>query len=78
MATGLVAAGGTLGALIPPSIPFIVFAILAEHSVGQLLLAGLAPGLLTLLGYLIAVAVWARIKMPAGARRAMFRMAAES
>lgn len=67
MATGLVAAGGTLGALIPPSIPFIVFAILAEHSVGQLLLAGLAPGLLTLLGYLIAVAVWARIKMPAGA-----------
>ena len=62
LATGSVAAGGTLGSLIPPSIPFILFAILAEESVGQLLLAGIVPGLLTLLFYLLTIAVWVRLR----------------
>lgn len=62
LATGVVAAGGTLGALIPPSIPFILFAILAEQSVGKLLLAGIAPGVLTLLAYLLVVALWVRFR----------------
>jgi tripartite ATP-independent transporter DctM subunit len=46
LATGVVAAGGTLGILIPPSTAFIVYAILTEQSIGRLLLAGVLPGLL--------------------------------
>lgn len=62
LATGVVAAGGTLGALIPPSIPFILFAILAEESVAKLLLAGIVPGVLTLLAYLFVVWLWVRFR----------------
>ncbi len=46
LATGCVAAGGGIGMLIPPSIVFIVYAILTEQSIGKLFIAGLAPGLL--------------------------------
>lgn len=46
LATGCVAAGGGLGMLIPPSIVFIVYAILTEQSIGKLFLAGVVPGLL--------------------------------
>ncbi len=46
LATGCVAAGGGLGMLIPPSIVFIVFAILTEQSIGKLFIAGVVPGLL--------------------------------
>ena len=46
LATGCVAAGGSLGMLIPPSIVFIVYAILTEQSIGKLFIAGVAPGLL--------------------------------
>lgn len=43
---GLVAAGGTLGIVIPPSIPLIVYGVIVEESVGKLFLAGIGPGLL--------------------------------
>lgn len=46
LATGCVAAGGGLGMLIPPSIVFIVYAILTEQSIGKLFIAGIVPGLL--------------------------------
>ncbi|MFN4271800.1 MAG: TRAP transporter large permease [Aliihoeflea sp.] len=46
LATGAVAAGGTLGFLIPPSTGFVVYAILTEQSIGQLFMAGILPGLL--------------------------------
>jgi tripartite ATP-independent transporter DctM subunit len=46
LATGCIAAGGTLGILIPPSTGFIVYAILTEESIGRLFLAGVFPGLL--------------------------------
>jgi tripartite ATP-independent transporter DctM subunit len=46
LATGCVAAGGTLGILIPPSIGFVIYGILTEQSIGKLLMAGLLPGLL--------------------------------
>lgn len=42
---GLLAAGGTLGILIPPSIPLIVYGVIAEESIGKLFLAGIGPGL---------------------------------
>src|SRR5258708_8296480 len=45
-AAGIIAAGGTLGILLPPSIPMILFAVAAEKSLGRLFLAGIGPGLL--------------------------------
>jgi C4-dicarboxylate transporter, DctM subunit len=45
-ATGIIAAGGTLGILLPPSITMILFAVAAEQSLGRLFLAGIGPGLL--------------------------------
>lgn len=46
---GLLAAGGTLGILIPPSIPLIVYGVITEESIGKLFLAGVVPGLLLIL-----------------------------
>jgi C4-dicarboxylate transporter DctM subunit len=46
---GLLAAGGTLGILIPPSVPLIVYGVIAEQSIGKLFLAGIGPGLALIL-----------------------------
>lgn len=51
LAAGVVAAGGTLAALIPPSAILVIYAIIVEESVGQLLIAGFLPGLLTAVAY---------------------------
>lgn len=56
LSTGTVAAGGTLGILIPPSTGFVVYAILTQESIGRLFLAGVIPGLL--LATLFIVAIW--------------------
>jgi C4-dicarboxylate transporter DctM subunit len=45
-AAGIIAAGGTLGILLPPSITMILYAVAAEQSLGRLFLAGIGPGLL--------------------------------
>jgi len=55
LATGSIAAGGTLGILIPPSIGFVIYAILTEESVGRLLLAGILPGLLLSALYMFTI-----------------------
>jgi len=47
LATGVVAVGGTLGIMIPPSTPFIVYAVMAEKSIGRLFAAGILPGIMT-------------------------------
>lgn len=60
-AAGCVAAGGTLGALIPPSGALIIFALLTEASIGQLFVAAVIPGLIAVLLYLSAVFVSVRI-----------------
>ena len=52
LATGSIAAGGTLGFLIPPSIGFIVYGMLTEQSIGKLLVAGMIPGLILALAYI--------------------------
>ncbi|MEN9890342.1 MAG: hypothetical protein RLY78_637 [Pseudomonadota bacterium] len=57
LTTGALAAGGTLGILIPPSVPLVVYAILTEQNVGKLFAAALLPGLLAMAGY-IAVIGW--------------------
>ena len=58
LATSAVAAGGTLGSLIPPSVLFIIYGIFTETSISRLFLAGVLPGLLTLAGFLLVIAVW--------------------
>lgn len=60
LAAGTVAAGGTLGALIPPSAPIILFALLTEASIGQLFVAAVIPGLMAALFYMLTIAVVVR------------------
>jgi tripartite ATP-independent transporter DctM subunit len=61
LATGTVAAGGTLGFLIPPSIGFIVYGMLTEQSIGKLLVAGMIPGLILAVAYMAIVVVWVKL-----------------
>ena len=55
LATGVCASGGTLDALIPPSISFVIYGIFAEVSVAKLLIAGIMPGILTAVCYMILI-----------------------
>jgi tripartite ATP-independent transporter DctM subunit len=55
LSTGVVAAGGTLGILIPPSTGFVIYAILTRESIGRLFLAGVLPGLLLLSMFILTV-----------------------
>jgi tripartite ATP-independent transporter DctM subunit len=58
LATASVAAGGTLGSLIPPSVLFIIYGIFTETSISKLFLAGVLPGLLSLAGFLLVIYLW--------------------
>ncbi|HQM90954.1 MAG TPA: TRAP transporter large permease [Syntrophales bacterium] len=58
LATGVVAAGGSLGILIPPSTIFIVYGIMTEQSVGKLFLAGVMPGILMTILFIATVFIW--------------------
>lgn len=60
LATSTVAVGGTLGSLIPPSVLFIVYGIFTEMSVSKLFVAGVLPGLLSLLGFLLVIYIWVK------------------
>lgn len=60
LATASVAAGGTLGSLIPPSVLFIIYGIFTETSISTLFLAGILPGILSLLGFLLVIWIWVR------------------
>lgn len=62
LSTGSIAAGGTLGILLPPSTGFVLYAILTEESIGQLFMAGVLPGLLLTGLFLIAIAVIVRLR----------------
>jgi len=57
LATGVAAAGGTLGSLIPPSVMLIIYAILTDESIGTLFMAGIIPGLLEALFYMVTIYV---------------------
>ena len=58
LATASVAAGGTLGSLIPPSVLFIIYGIFTETSISALFLAGILPGLISLAGFVLVIAIW--------------------
>ncbi len=79
LATGSVAAGGTLGILIPPSLGFILYAILTEQSIGKLFMAGILPGVLLAALFIVLIYVRARhnIKLgPPGPRTSILEKAA--
>lgn len=58
LATGTVAAGGTLGFLIPPSLGFVVYGILTEQSIGKLLVSGFLPGFMLAAAYVGVIMIW--------------------
>jgi tripartite ATP-independent transporter DctM subunit len=62
LATGSLAAGGTLGILIPPSVGFIFYAIVTEESVGKLFIAGILPGLLLAFLFMLTIYLMARYR----------------
>jgi len=62
LSTGVVAFGGTLAVLIPPSIPLVVYGIITETSIGKLLIAGLIPGIVTAVLHCVGIYVLARIR----------------
>ncbi len=61
LATGCVAAGGTLGYLIPPSSGFVIYAVLTEQPIAKLFIAGILPGLLLTGLFLGTIAIWTRL-----------------
>jgi len=61
LSTGALAAGGTLGILIPPSVILVIYAILAEQNIEKLFVAALIPGILAALGYMLAISIWVRV-----------------
>jgi tripartite ATP-independent transporter DctM subunit len=66
LAAGSIAAGGTLGILIPPSVVMVIYGILTEQNIGKLFIAGILPGIVAVGCYLAAVAVTVRIDKKAG------------
>jgi len=66
LACGCVAAGGSIGILIPPSIAFIIYAGLTEESIGKLFIAGIIPGLMEAVFYMITIYIMCKIKPELG------------
>lgn len=69
LSTGVVASVGTLGVLIPPSVPLMIYGLITEQSIGDLFLAGVIPGLLISLFFIFVIIGWVRID-PSIAQRA--------
>lgn len=76
LAAGAVAAGGTLSVMIPPSGILVIYGIITEESIGQLLIAGFLPGLLSALIYMVGIYIWCSISpsaAPSAGVRASWR-----
>ncbi|NOL48570.1 TRAP transporter large permease [Pelistega europaea] len=61
LATGALAAGGTLGILIPPSVILVIYAVLAEQNISVMFMAAMIPGLIALSGYILAILMYVRL-----------------
>ncbi|MCB1545639.1 MAG: TRAP transporter large permease subunit, partial [Rhodoblastus sp.] len=61
-ATGVIAAGGTLGAMLPPSTVLAVYGIITQQDIGKLFVAGVLPGLLAICMHMLTIAIIARVK----------------
>lgn len=66
LSTATLAAGGTLGILIPPSVVLVVYATLAEQNIAKLFLAAFVPGILAALGYVAVIAIYVRLYPDSG------------
>ncbi|WP_417722607.1 TRAP transporter large permease [Salipiger sp.] len=84
LATGTVAAAGTIGALIPPSILLILYGIIAQVPISDLFIGGVSAGLLTMVAYVATVMIWSTLRPEAAPRitepstaRARFRALVE-
>jgi tripartite ATP-independent transporter DctM subunit len=66
LATGALAAGGTLGIMIPPSVPLVIYAILTQESIGKLFMAAVLPGIIAMLGYMLVVHIVVTLNPAAG------------
>ncbi|MFZ2042095.1 MAG: TRAP transporter large permease [Desulfobacterales bacterium] len=75
LATGVVAAGGSLGILVPPSVIFIIYGVMTEQSIGKLFMAGILPGVLLTGLFILTVVIWSRLQPGLAPRgeRATFR-----
>ncbi|WP_372656729.1 TRAP transporter large permease [Hydrogenophaga sp.] len=62
LSTACLAAGGTLGILIPPSVILVIYAILTEQNIAKLFLAAFVPGILAAIGYMVVIAIYVRVK----------------
>jgi len=69
LSTGALAAGGTLGILIPPSVILIIYSILTEQNIAKMFLAAFIPGIIAAVGYIITVAIVVRVVPGAGPAR---------
>jgi C4-dicarboxylate transporter, DctM subunit len=68
LSTGTIAAGSTLGILIPPSIPLIIYGIFAQQSVGRLFIAGIVPGVILTLCFMTVIFIWVKLSPTSGPR----------
>ncbi len=71
LATGALAAGGTLGIMIPPSVPLVIYGILTQESIGKLFMAAVVPGIIAMVGYMLVIRLlvaWKPHIGPAGPR----------
>ncbi len=66
LAPGALAAGGTLGIMIPPSVPLVIYAILTQESIGKLFMAAVIPGLVAMVGYMVVIQIIVRLNPAAG------------
>ena len=73
--TATLAAGGTLGILIPPSVILVIYAILTEQNIAKLFLAAFIPGILAALGYIITISIYVRLHPDAAGTRPAVPMA---
>ena len=62
LSTGTLAAGGTLGIMIPPSVPMAIYGIIVSEDIGRLFIAGVVPGLLLVSLFMLAIAVLVRVR----------------
>lgn len=70
LSTGAIAAGGTLGILIPPSVILVIFAVQTEQNIASLFLAAFVPGILAAIGYLLVIAIYVRMAPGSGGQLA--------
>ena len=75
LSAAAIAAGGTLGILIPPSVPLVIYAIITEQNIAKMFLAAFVPGILAAVGYMMVISIIARISPQDAPRGTKFTLA---